>query len=195
MPYPDSNKTAIYVLVDPVTDAVRYVGRASRPDSRLYYHIYSSCRAQEDRCDSRMLWIKGLVASGLAPIMRIVSETDAESASALESQTALQYLREGADLTNDLSVFGLVPKVLHPEAVESLRRGVHKRMAHGHVHWRKAAIPPVGWVWATNDKGRRVMRPDPGDIDADYDTARDLADDAIREQAIPDDPGGEHQPF
>ena len=58
----------IYVLIDPRTEEIRYVGRTSKkPEERLFGHIYRSNRGcHKDR------WIRQLRRAGLVPRMVVI---------------------------------------------------------------------------------------------------------------------------
>jgi hypothetical protein len=58
----------IYLLIDPQTEKVRYVGKTVNPKYRLSGHITESPKLKNHRCN----WIKSLLIKGLKPIFKIV---------------------------------------------------------------------------------------------------------------------------
>ncbi len=59
---------SIYVLIDPVTRAIRYVGKANDPIKRLQSHIRDSRTRNRPVCN----WIGKLVSQGLEPILHVL---------------------------------------------------------------------------------------------------------------------------
>ena len=56
------NKTFIYVLIDPFTNQVRYVGKADNLKNRLYNHVKSLSKKTK-----KISWIKSLIKKGVEP--------------------------------------------------------------------------------------------------------------------------------
>ena len=65
---------SIYILVDPVTNQCRYVGKAKRPLERLTRHIWES--KQPGRKKKVYAWIKSLTNKGELPEMVVLEKTD-----------------------------------------------------------------------------------------------------------------------
>lgn len=61
-----TDKTFIYLLRDPRTFEVRYVGKASKPYSRFRAHL------TEKGTYRKIRWVQYLLANGLRPIMEVV---------------------------------------------------------------------------------------------------------------------------
>lgn len=87
-------KIYIYVLTDPFTKQVRYVGKTFHPKQRLRGH-YSSRDATY-----RTNWIRSLKQRGERPIMIVVEETDTENWSDREKYWIKFYKDEGCNLVN-----------------------------------------------------------------------------------------------
>lgn len=87
---------AIYVLRDPITDEIRYVGATSDPLwKRLALHVTLS-RDSTTKCAA---WIRDVVACGGRPtIDQVMSAT--ESWERAETETIALLRSEGADLLN-----------------------------------------------------------------------------------------------
>lgn len=75
----ESGHVAIYVLVDPTDDTVRYVGQTKRIDSRLAEHIKQPSNIWLSE------WIAALLEQGLLPSLRVVEMALPAEADATES--------------------------------------------------------------------------------------------------------------
>lgn len=60
--------TEIYGLYDPTTNELRYVGKANNSQSRLSRHLNEAKHLNRPIC----LWIRGLLADGKVPIVRVL---------------------------------------------------------------------------------------------------------------------------
>lgn len=85
----------IYVLIDPRTSDVRYVGWSMDPLKRLDAHIHLSkkMRTYKDH------WIQQLLSAGLRPLMQIVESGIGDYATA-ERYWIAHYRQNGCRLTN-----------------------------------------------------------------------------------------------
>lgn len=114
----------IYLLKDPDTDAIRYVGKTTDPARRLNAHI-GHARAGKKYHVCR--WIKSLLDSGKLPIMEIVDEVADEEWESVE-RYYISALRKSHDLTN-ISDGGNGVDVVHtPEWIAKI---VASRRANG----------------------------------------------------------------
>lgn len=91
--------TVIYALKDPVTEAIRYVGKTSQnPRTRLRAHIN---RARDNRgarhCAS---WISSLIDAGLEPLMQVLETVSADSWEEAEKRWIRNLRDAGANLVN-----------------------------------------------------------------------------------------------
>lgn len=88
---------AIYVLVDPRTDAVRYVGWTVDPVKRLAAHLKETeTGGRSHKCR----WIGQLTRLGLRPRLEILEEVGREEARSREVMAARRLREAGARLTN-----------------------------------------------------------------------------------------------
>ena len=85
----------VYALVDPRTDAIRYVGKSHQRDkSRLREHIKSPTNAYTEE------WIGELLAAGRTPIMRILEDCDTNTVFEREAFWIRHLLERGCKLLN-----------------------------------------------------------------------------------------------
>lgn len=88
-------KTYIYILQDPVTLEVRYVGKSNNPIRRFKSHLWD-----RPKCTSYSYrWIQKLLKQSLKPIMTIIDETEDDWKS-LEQYWIAQFKAWGYKLTN-----------------------------------------------------------------------------------------------
>lgn len=86
----------VYILIDPRTDLVRYVGITSNPPMRLRGHV-SDSKLRETTHKSR--WIRQLLAKSLRPVMEIVESGIGDQWAAAETKWVQKYWASG-NLTN-----------------------------------------------------------------------------------------------
>lgn len=95
-PRVESHKAwVVYVLKDPRTQRVRYVGWTFDLHKRLRNHITRAPRESTHKA----CWIKGLLSAGMEPVAEVVESGDGAWADA-ERRWIAQYRADGADLTN-----------------------------------------------------------------------------------------------
>lgn len=91
----------IYVLIDPRTNEVKYVGITKRTlEARLTGHLveFSSCS------EAKRDWVMGLLAVGLRPIIKEIEKTHKEIATARESYWIHYYIKQGASILNLVAI-------------------------------------------------------------------------------------------
>jgi len=92
------NKQYIYVLIDPESNKIRYVGKTKNPKDRLKRHINSYNLLES--WTKKNKWILNLKNKGLEPIMNIIDEGDDYNINELESSWISYYENLGLRLTN-----------------------------------------------------------------------------------------------
>lgn len=87
----------IYILYDPRTNKIRYVGETYRkPVARLKEH----CRYQKEK-HHRARWLNQLRSLNLKPIMEVIEECTEETWAARETYWIAYYRNQGYDLVNE----------------------------------------------------------------------------------------------
>ena len=87
---------SIYVLKDPRTGAIRYVGKANDPKTRLSGHLYNAKTERTRKAN----WLKQLLRLGLTPFLEII-ETCSESEWQCRERFWIAEMRlRGAQLMN-----------------------------------------------------------------------------------------------
>lgn len=126
-----SGSVFIYVLKDPETGEVRYVGKSAHPQTRLQRHIRESVNGR----NHKECWVRALLVSGLRPVLEIEDEVSAETWAACEAAYIQFYRDAGCSLVNGTSGGdGLDSGVRHPNFG---RRGLESCM-FGRTHTAEA---------------------------------------------------------
>lgn len=95
-----TGKCYIYVLVDPISGDIRYVGKTKCSlSSRLYYHKRTILPVSKVRHYCRN-WIKSLASVGSSPVIRAVQVVNAHEWEDAERTWISNLKKNGADLTN-----------------------------------------------------------------------------------------------
>jgi hypothetical protein len=135
--------TFIYGLRDPRNFALRYVGKADKPECRLKKHLTE--KGSFHRCQ----WIAQLKSLGLAPELFIIEEVPKDRWQELERFWIQHYRESGCDLTNTAEggqgVTGL--------PLESRRRQAEKYKAHPKF---KEHMQRIHQLAAAKCRGRRL---------------------------------------
>lgn len=95
-PGENSNHTYIYVLIDPDTNMVRYVGKADNPIKRLSEHIRKSKYSNTHKNN----WIISLIKKNLKPIIEIIDVVSTDDWGFWEQYWIDQFKCWGFNLTN-----------------------------------------------------------------------------------------------
>ncbi len=89
-------KTFIYVLKDPISNEVRYVGKSNNPNKRFSSHLDTS----KDIGTHKRNWINKLLSDNQKPILEIIDEVDIDNWSYYEKKYIDYYINKGCNLVN-----------------------------------------------------------------------------------------------
>lgn len=89
-------ETYIYVLKDPITNKIRYVGKSNKPEYRFKNHI-NNCRDKNTR---KRNWINELRKEKIKPILEIIDIVPVEEWKKYEKIYIKKYIESGCDLVN-----------------------------------------------------------------------------------------------
>ena len=89
-----TNSTYIYILQDPRTGGVRYIGKSNNPSKRLSAHI------QDNESTHKTRWIKSLKLNGLLPNLEIIDEIPEQEWQFWEMHYISLYKSWGFNLVN-----------------------------------------------------------------------------------------------
>lgn len=78
---------AIYALVDPRDNAIRYIGMSKQPEFRLAQHT-------QRRYGSAYDWIQELLQQNLRPILRIIEKIENEHAAEVREMYWIRFYAE-----------------------------------------------------------------------------------------------------
>lgn len=87
----------IYLLKDPISKEVVYVGETSKPKQRYNQHVWGIVGDSEEKKS----WVKNLKAIGLKPLFEIIDTADSKRAAILkENDNIVALLKKGIKLFN-----------------------------------------------------------------------------------------------
>jgi hypothetical protein len=87
----------VYVLIDPITGFIRYVGQTQDAYHRIFSHITDAKNRDKTHRGS---WIKSLLNKGLKPILEVIQCASLEEIDFWECHYISLYKSWGFDLTN-----------------------------------------------------------------------------------------------
>lgn len=86
--------TFIYVLIDPLTNLIRYVGKSNNPKKRLEGHLIDKAKTY------KVKWIKSLQKKESKPILEVIDEVSLDQWEFWEQHYISLYKSWGFKLTN-----------------------------------------------------------------------------------------------
>lgn len=84
--------TFIYALTDPVTNEIRYVGKADDPKDRFYHHVGTARRSTSNH---KGAWIRGLLNAGIKPGLIILEEVSKDNWEEAEKRHIAEQSKNG----------------------------------------------------------------------------------------------------
>lgn len=91
-------KTFLYILRDPRTKKIRYLGKSNNPRMRLNCHIRDA--RENPTSHHRRAWIRGLLNLGLRPEIEILCSVNFSEWEFWEKKFIAGFREEGIDLLN-----------------------------------------------------------------------------------------------
>lgn len=88
--------TYIYVLKDPISNEVRYVGKSNKPTERFYNHM----NRHKDKNTHKRNWIEKLRKNGLKPKYEVIDKVLIEEWQEKEKYYIEKYIKDGCNLLN-----------------------------------------------------------------------------------------------
>ena len=118
--------TNIYILIDPLTNQVRYVGKANDVSQRYKAHIN---RARKHQIHKKN-WIESLKKQGLKPIIEVIDVVPIDNWVFWETYWISQFRTWGFNLIN------------YTEGGDGATFGNQTTFRKGHVSWNKGTRKP-----------------------------------------------------
>lgn len=131
-------KTAIYALVCPLSDTVRYVGKSIHPEKRYYQHLWDKSKSHKTN------WIKSLAESGLTPKLLILEEVMGSNWVEAEQRWIQHYKALGIKLTNLTEGGEGAPGVEVGEETREKLRQLHRGKPKSPEHVKKVSEAQKG---------------------------------------------------
>ncbi len=95
-----NKKVNIYVLIDPITCKVRYIGITTQAILRRYHkHIEESLYSK--KVTHKLNWIRSLTSKGRLPIVKKLTETDNWQTALRIERTLIEKYKNSRNLTNN----------------------------------------------------------------------------------------------
>lgn len=113
--------TYIYILADPITMKIRYVGKTNNCYQRYRHHLVASANPKSHKRN----WIESLKRQGLKPILKIIDEVPTEEWKFWEQYWICQLKAWGFSLVN------------HTHGGEGLTNGNQTSFKKGTIPWNK----------------------------------------------------------
>lgn len=99
-PLPEKEEMFIYLLIDPITEEVRYIGYTIHPLVRLTGH---KSHPDGTHYSPKQEWISSLKKLGMKPRLIVIDKVPAQEAPGVEKEWIRYYHNTGADLCNSAS--------------------------------------------------------------------------------------------
>lgn len=137
----------IYVLIDPITEKVRYVGYTNKTNlsRRLSSHL---CEAKRKNKCHRHYWINSLISKGKKPIIKLIHEVKTHNWEYWEIFYIKKYKEEGYDLVNGTLGGDGQTGLIHSEETKKRIRDSCKGLGKGRIfseeHKKNLSLSLIG---------------------------------------------------
>ena len=111
-------QTYIYILADPVTAQIRYVGKANAPYERLRAHYWGCGRGETHS----QRWIAQLKSQGIWPVLGVIDMATKENWRAREKYWVAYFRGKGVPLTNIAAGGNGAPMTMPEETKAKMRK-------------------------------------------------------------------------
>lgn len=118
----------IYVLKEPDTGEIRYVGKSDNPKTRLRAHVNRS----KSHKDHRSCWIRSLLVRGTRPVLEIIDKVPETLWESAEMGYIHLYKSQGCDLVNGTPGGDSGPTQKGPKTPAHIEKVRQSRIASGH---------------------------------------------------------------
>ncbi len=118
---------SIYILIDPVTQEARYVGKTHRQVPRVRFNRHISSARNNTTQTHCAHWIRTLLAANLLPLFTIIETGHGEGWEIAEKKWIAEYRHQGAPLTNLTAGGQGVPGVRNTEEARGRLRAALNR--------------------------------------------------------------------
>jgi len=98
--------THIYVLKNPITMEIKYIGKSNHPKKRYKQHLYHALKNN----NKRDIWIRELLNQNKKPIMEIIDIVDKNNWVKKEIEYIETFRKHHADLTNETNIIKTLDK-------------------------------------------------------------------------------------
>ena len=95
----NTGKHYVYLLIDPITKAIQYVGRTACTKERLKGHI-DDARLAPHMNPPKAAWINGLIALGMKPRLEVIEKCTKENVVLRERYWIIYYWSRCTNLLN-----------------------------------------------------------------------------------------------
>lgn len=98
--------THIYILKDPNTLEIKYIGKSNHPRKRYKQHLYHALKNN----NKRDIWIRDLLKNNKKPLMEIIDVVDKGEWIEKETEYIKTFRKHHIDLTNETNWIKTIDK-------------------------------------------------------------------------------------
>ncbi len=178
--YKDDDKYYIYVLKDPDTQLVRYIGKTGDIKQRFRGHIYEATHSDysDSPCSHKNNWIRKIIDSGKMPIIEAIEEITYERCNEREKYWISYFGRDnlvnetdgGNSSLNDFASNGIYDIT----KIHEHRRVIQRRYKKMFVKDCKNVLNDFAWQLALGKSGIKKINKKIEKFDSGCDKLDDL---------------------